>query len=375
MKSIVPLLVLIAAVAVVAQGQLLISEYIEGSSSNKALEIYNAGNTSVDLETVMMYRYNNGSLTPTDSLFFDWPGGTKTLDSKEVFVIANPSAVAAILAASDTTHTMTFYNGDDALELRENGVAVDRIGEIGVDPGSGWAVGTGATNNFTLIRKFDVCEGELNWTVGVTEWDVFPIDMLDSIGAHYAPCPASIGPGQLLISNYIEGSSSNKALEVYNAGGNTVDLETVMMYRYNNGSLTPTDSLFFDWPGGSKTLASGEVFIIANPSANAAILAAADTTHTMTFYNGDDALELRESGAVVDRIGEIGVDPGSGWPVGTGATNNFTLIRKYDVCYGQLDWNIGATEWDVYPIDMVDSLGAHNTSCPLPVNLQFFEIE
>jgi hypothetical protein len=52
----------------------------------------------------------------------------------------------------------------------------------------------------------------------------------------------------------------------------------------------------------------------AMPGGNATILAESDTTHTMTFYNGDDAIILvnTATGDTIDGIGEIGVDPGAG---------------------------------------------------------------
>jgi len=160
---------------------LFFSEYIEGSSSNKALEIYNPTNATIDMTDYVIYRFNNGSTSATDSLF---PLGT--LLPNDVFIIGNPSALPTILTLSDTTHTMTFYNGDDAVVLinKTTGDTLDIVGEIGVDPGSGWPVGTGATNNFTLIRQISVQQGETNWTIGATQWDVFPIDMLDSLGGH-----------------------------------------------------------------------------------------------------------------------------------------------------------------------------------------------
>ena len=167
---------------------LFFSEYIEGSSSNKALEIYNPKSTSIDLSDYVIYRANNGSLTPTDSIY---PVGV--LNSKEVFIVANPSANASILAEADTTHTITFFNGDDAVWMQNiiTGDTLDIIGEIGVDPGSGWVVGAGSTVNYTLIRDISIQEGNTNWTTAVNEWNVFPIDMIDSLGFHsMTPCVA-----------------------------------------------------------------------------------------------------------------------------------------------------------------------------------------
>lgn len=342
-------------------GTIFFSEYIEGSSSNKATEIYNPTGAPVDLTEYVIYRNNNGSATPTDSLF---PNET-ALASGDVWVFANPGAIAAIQAEADTLHSMTFYNGDDALWIKHipTGDTIDIIGEIGIDPGSGWTVGTGATNNFTLIRQLTVNDGETNWATSVTEWDVYPIDMIDSLGFHSGPAPAPAG-GTILFSEYIEGSSSNKACEIFNCTGATVDLTEYVIYRFNNGSTTATDSLF----PNETALAADSVWVFGNPGATAPILNESDTTHSMTFYNGDDALMIKHipTGDTIDIIGEIGVDPGSGWPVGTGATNNFTLIRKITIGQGQTNWAIGATEWDVYPIDMFDSLGHHNGPVHLP---------
>ncbi len=170
---------------------------------------------------------------------------------------------------------------------------------------------------------------------------------------------ASVGYSQcneLFFSEYIEGSSSNKAFEIYNPTDDIIDLTDYVVYRNNNGSLTPSDSLF---PLGS--LPAGEVFVVGNPSASPSIMEETDTTHTMTFYNGDDALWLKKisTSDTIDIIGDIGVDPGSGWPVGSGATNNFTLVRNISINQGQTDWPLGSTEWMVFPIDMTDSLGMH----------------
>lgn len=335
--------------------ELFFSEYIEGSSSNKAFEVYNPTSSNIDLTDYVIYRNNNGSIFPTDSLF---PVGMLAPD--DVYIVANPGAIASITSQADTLHTMTFYNGDDALWIKKisTGDTLDIIGEIGVDPGSGWPVGTGATNNFTLIRQIGIQQGETNWSISSTQWDVYPIDMVDSLGFHtMTPCATSSQCPEPFFSEYIEGSSSNKAFEIYNPSNANIDLTDYVIYRNNNGATIPSDSLF---PVGM--LAPDDVFVVANPGAIPSIIAQADTIHTMTFYNGDDALWIKKisTGDTLDIIGEIGVDPGSGWTVGTGATNNHTLIRQISVQQGETNWPLSSTQWDVYPIDMVDSLGMHS---------------
>ncbi len=165
----------------------------------------------------------------------------------------------------------------------------------------------------------------------------------------------------LFFSEYIEGLSNNKAIEFYNPTSATVNLSDYVLYRYNNGSPTPTDSLF---PQG--TLAPGNVYVAGNPSAVAGILSVSDTLHTITFFNGDDALSLKKisTNTILDVIGLIGNDPGTNWPVGTGATSEFTLIRMVGVQQGNTNWAVAATEYDVYPQNTITFLGSHSmTSC------------
>ncbi|MFT5818917.1 MAG: hypothetical protein ACI8ZM_000138 [Crocinitomix sp.] len=166
----------------------------------------------------------------------------------------------------------------------------------------------------------------------------------------------------IFFSEYIEGSSNNKAIEIYNPTGADIDLADYRIRLNANGAATPTSTYS---PTG--TLAAGDVFIIRNSSAALAeIIAEADATAAVASFNGDDALWIEKisTGDTLDIIGVIGEDPGSYWTVGIGRTQNYTLVRKLAVNEGQLDWVIGATEWEVFDINMVDSLGAHTiTPC------------
>jgi len=181
----------------------------------------------------------------------------------------------------------------------------------------------------------------------------------------------------VFFSEYIEGSSNNKALEIYNATGAEVDLTKFRMYRANNGSADWQDTLNL-----TGTLAAEDVFVAANSSADPAILAEADTTHSITFYNGDDALALLwdDGGTwtVIDVIGQLGVDPGSAWDVAgtTEATNEQTLIRKPSVMMGQTDWatsagtNADDSEWIVNDQNDFSNIGIYGEPT-LPVSVTF----
>lgn len=177
----------------------------------------------------------------------------------------------------------------------------------------------------------------------------------------------------LYFSMYGEGSSgNNKFLEIYNGTGQDVDLTTYSVLTYANGAATPNHELYFD---AGTTLPAGEVFVIVHPQADATLMSiatAADNhiVHNATSFNGDDAVALYDGGVLLDLIGNIGVDPGSGWDVGstTGATANHILIRKDNVCSpnddpeGSFGTDDNTSEWIVIPDapEEWDAIGSHS---------------
>ena len=147
--KITPLALVLASLSAPASADLIISEYIEGSSNNKAIELYNNADTELSLEGYTLGLYSNGSSSVGNSI--DLSG---TLAANTTYIISNPSADAAILDIADETSTVTYYNGDDALVLTKDGVVVDSFGQVGVDPGSFWSDDTVQTQNKTLRRKY-----------------------------------------------------------------------------------------------------------------------------------------------------------------------------------------------------------------------------
>lgn len=195
MKKIYTLLVgLMLSFGAFAQcSDLFISEYAEGSSSNKYLEIYNPSSSSVDLSDYSLFMINNGGTA--NNIGFDLSG---TLGAHEVYVLAaNQADSAGILAKTDTAlsyNSVCHFNGDDAVMLLKGTDTIDIIGERWVDPGSGWTVGTGNTKDFTLVRKASVSQGQTDWSVGATEWDVYPKDDWSNLGGHASNCAPATAP-------------------------------------------------------------------------------------------------------------------------------------------------------------------------------------
>ncbi len=169
----------------------------------------------------------------------------------------------------------------------------------------------------------------------------------------------------LFFSEYIEGSSNNKALEIYNNTGTTIDLAAAgyVVQTYFNGSTTP--GLTIPLTG---TVANGDVFVLVQSSANAAILAQADQINGAGWFNGDDAIALRRGGAsgtIVDVIGQVGFDPGTEWGSGLTSTADNTLRRKSSVTAGDTNPSDAfepSTEWNGFANDTFDNLGTHTTT-------------
>ncbi len=169
-------------------------------------------------------------------------------------------------------------------------------------------------------------------------------------------------PSELFFSEYIEGTSNNKALEIYNGTGAAVDLAAGgynVFISFNGGNSTLTINL-------TGTVASGDVFVLAHASASAAILAQADQTSSAGWFNGDDAVLLRKGTTVIDAIGQVGFDPGTEWGSGLTSTADNTLRRKADICAGDTDSSNAfdpSLEWDGYATDTFDGLGTHTANC------------
>ena len=162
-----------------------------------------------------------------------------------------------------------------------------------------------------------------------------------------AASPAS----DLIISEYIEGSSMNKAIELYNGTGATVNLSSYSLALYANGSKSSTSRVNL-----SGSVASGDTYVVYHGSANAALKTVGDLrSDNVMNFNGDDALVLENSGAAVDSLGQVGA-----------RVNNMadvTLVRKATVTQGDRITNDAFNptgEWTTYPSETFAYLGAHS---------------
>jgi predicted extracellular nuclease len=177
-----------------ASATLFFSEYVEGSSFNKALEIYNGTGAAIDLSTISVRLYSNGAAAASATITL-----SGTLANGDVVVLAHPSASAQILALADVlSMSVVNFNGDDAVELVANGITLDVIGQVGFDPGTAWGTAPTRTQDQTLRRKASVLAGDTNGSDAFDpslEWDGFAIDTFDGLGSHLdTPPPGDVAP-------------------------------------------------------------------------------------------------------------------------------------------------------------------------------------
>jgi predicted extracellular nuclease len=162
-----------------------------------------------------------------------------------------------------------------------------------------------------------------------------------------ATTPPATGGSDLYFSEYVEGSSNNKAIEIYNPTSQTISLATYSLELYSNGGTSsPTIQKL------SGTLNPGATVVYVNTGANAT-LKDKGTVGTAVNFNGDDVLLLKNDTATIDAFGQIGQQVKWG--------ENVTLRRKSTVTAGDTNPNdpfTPANEWDSFPIDSFEGLGS-----------------
>lgn len=184
--------VLLGAGAAAAQtADLLISEYVEGSSNNKAVEIYNGTTDAVALGVYSLDRYANGATAPYSIAL-----PAVNLAPGATHVITHSQADAALLSRANQVNVNLNFNGNDALVLARSGVPVDSIGRVGEDPDPAWSCAAGSTINHTMRRLSSICSGDtdpFNAYDACPGWVFFAVDTFSGLGSHVSDCGAVAG--------------------------------------------------------------------------------------------------------------------------------------------------------------------------------------
>jgi len=183
-----------------------------------------------------------------------------------------------------------------------------------------------------------------------------------------AASPVAGGVG-LLISEYVEGSGNNKALELFNTTGAALSLAGCVVQIYANGRVEPSsrfelapDLQADAGPGMETILPPFGRYVVCNGRAGEVLRPRCQQTTGWLNFNGNDAVVLRCGDAVRDVFGQIGLDPGQAWGDEAVSTVDATLRRGCQVMEGDEDGDDAFepnAEWAAFPQDTFDGLGVH----------------
>ena len=279
------LLLTISAVAVFSAANaqcndLFISEYVEGWSNNKAIEIYNPTGSPFDMAGYELVRFRNQETTASNPVQL-----MGIIPSKGVYVVVLDKRDSLgtnfeapvwdeLQAKADTfvnplynggSETM-YFNGDDAIVLFNGTVGVDIFGKVAdlANP-DGWGpFGTGQyiSKDHTLIRKASVQQGVLvaPSIFDITlEWDSLNANTFDSLGSHTNNCITTgiinitTKPSKLWMypnpSNngvvYIRTNNDINSIEVHNLIGQSIINDDYRSVKVNRLSLNLNSGMYF----------------------------------------------------------------------------------------------------------------------------------
>lgn len=153
---------------------LFISEYVEGSSNNKYIEIYNPTSEAIDLSAYAIDLNTNGGETwSKDGGFSNYSELSGTIAAKSTIVYKNSKA-EIYLGEATICNAMNF-NGNDPVGLFKNGVLIDIIGTF--NGGS-----ADFAKDVTLRRKSNVTAPSS--TYDASQWETLSKDDVSGLGSH-----------------------------------------------------------------------------------------------------------------------------------------------------------------------------------------------
>jgi len=187
----------------------------------------------------------------------------------------------------------------------------------------------------------------------------------------------------LFFSEYIEGYSFNKALEIYNSGSFSVDITGYKIETYANGDASPTNTITIP----TANLTAGNVYVVCHSSiADPPLNTVCNFPTGSLLFNGNDAVVLKDStGIILDVIGRIGENPcGSGscdggWESGLSSTYDQSMTRKCAITGGDTDGNNAfdpGTEWNFWGVNYFNYLGSRDecdTAGPTGGSISYFD--
>ena len=228
---------------------------------------------------------------------------------------------------------------------------------------SGYEVFVDGSLNATTTNLFHIVSG-LNTSTTYTV-EVLAKDTDNNKSEKSAPLNATTTAGtsngitELFISEYVEpGSGNEKAIEIVNLTGSTINLGDYSIQKQSNGG-----SWVDDFDLGNTSIIPGDVFVIVHADVTEAILLnEADlfgppNIDTSPFrygspinFNGNDPIGLFKNGVLIDIVGIAGDS--------SNHIEDVTLRRNSDISSPNTTYN-EQVEWTSFPANTFDGIGSH----------------
>lgn len=240
------------------------------------------------------------------------------------------------LTASGTTQTTTTLSWNPS---------TDNVGVTGYDVYSG---ATLLGNVSSTIANITGLVASTTYTFSVRALDAAGNVSSSSNSLNVTTLADSNNGTDLLFSEYVEGSSNNKALEIANYTGNAVNLTGYSVRKQTNGAGSWGTALNL-----SGTLNNGAKFVIVHSSMSSTCYNKANanisTAVTAMTFTGNDPVGLFKNGVLIDIIGTFN----------GGSTNfaaNTTLRRKTAIVSPSVTFNKTA-DWDSFTSNTCNGIG------------------
>ncbi len=188
--------------------------------------------------------------------------------------------------------------------------------------------------------------GETDYTVTVAARDIYDntSELSSPVDFTTLTADANTAAGELIISEYFEGYSYNKAIEIGNPTGEAIDLSSYTLMKITN---TETE-----WKSEYQlqgTIAAGAVIVLAHAQASlSGINNAADYSidHQIITFNGNDPIGLFKDGQLIDMFGYVG---------GHDFAKDTNMRRKAGIINPNTEFT--EDEWEVYGPEDTEGLG------------------
>lgn len=190
-------------------------------------------------------------------------------------------------------------------------------------------------------------------TAAAATWEVYDVKVVANGegGGTVDPEPEpEPGNADLFISEYVEGSSNNKYIEIYNPTNETIDLSAYAIDLNTNGgsSWSKDGTGYSNYSELSGTIAAKSTIVYKN--SNAEIYSGQATVCNAINFNGNDPVGLFKNGVLIDIIGTF--NGGS-----ADFAKDVTLRRKSNVTAPSSTYD--ASQWETLSKDDVSGLGSH----------------